>query len=558
VKLSHLGRILRTVRHLRPVQIVAQIVHLFGGEARVAAGDGGQPTRSVEHAAVPFLPAPAHAYYDGGLGFKLLSRHYQFRDEVDWEFQGEGPLWSFHLHQFDYARGRFVVPGARWRLIDDWIERCHEGPGWAPHPISLRILSWGKLLLTQGALELDDTQRARIHASLADQAQTLAGTLETRLQANHLLSNILSVVFAGLLFDDAKADAWLALESDLKREIALQVLPDGAHIERSPMYHALLLENLLDLLNLARASDGRASASLLATLEDATARMLGAHRVWTHPDGEIALFGDAAFDIAHPPAALEAYAKDLGVVPVGPSQPTVLGDAGIYRMEVGELVLIATAKEPLPAYQPGHAHCDALSFELSVGEDRVVTDTGVSEYIPGILRDISRETASHATVRIDDCEQSEVWAAHRVGGRAKVVAHHVSGDRVELACTTWSKRGTQHRRSFRRVATGIEIEDSIEGTTTPIEFTLPLAPGLAPRLVAAKKTGAVAQSAHRLEIRLPGGKTLFVELPAGVAWKLVKRPYFPRFGENVERSSLVGKADDFRSGIWKFGLEGKG
>ena len=44
------------------------------------------------------------------------------RDEVDWDFQGEGPLWSFHLHQFDYARETSLHPSARWNLIDHWID----------------------------------------------------------------------------------------------------------------------------------------------------------------------------------------------------------------------------------------------------------------------------------------------------------------------------------------------------------------------------------------------------------------------------------------------------
>ena len=131
-------------------------------------------------------------------------------------------------------------------LIDDWIEHCHEGGGWSPHPISLRILSWGKLLLTPGALSLDPGQAQRLNASLGQQAQALSERLETRLQGNHLFSNILSCVFAGLMFEGKQADSWLALESSLLREFDLQILEDGSHVERSPMYHALLLENVLD------------------------------------------------------------------------------------------------------------------------------------------------------------------------------------------------------------------------------------------------------------------------------------------------------------------------
>ena len=136
-------------------------------------------------------------------------------------------------------------------------------------------------------------------------------------------SNWLGVVFAGLLFEGKRADSWLARTQSLLRELDRQIGSDGCHVERSPMYHALLLENLLDLLNLARAvageaSDANASASpysvrcaaeLADRLAECTSRMLGALEFLTHPDGEIALFADSAFGIAHPLARLRDYAN---------------------------------------------------------------------------------------------------------------------------------------------------------------------------------------------------------------------------------------------------------
>lgn len=560
MRLAHLARTVRTVRYLRPVQIAAQVRHLLAGEAGRGEPAGSLPSRGVDAVEVPFLPAPAHAHYDGVLGFELIHRAHRFRDEIDWNYLGDGPLWAFHLHQFDYLRMPTLSAKARWGLIDHWIEYCDAGAGWAAHPISMRILSWGKLLLTPGALDLTPDQATRMNASMEHQVETLASAFETRLQANHLFSNILSVVFAGLLFEGERADAWLALESDLRREIAIQVQGDGSHIEGSPMYHALLLENVLDLLNLSRAAGDRAPHSLVASLEDTAGRMLGAHRIWTHPDAEIALLGDAAFDIAQPPRVLEAYALSLGVDPVGPGREGVLEDAGVFRMESDGLVLIATASPPSPAYQPGHAHCDALSFELSIGTERVVTDTGVSEYVLGALREISRETASHATLRIDGSEQSEIWAAHRVGGRCRVEIETIAKNSLAANCANWSRPQTRHHRSFRLASGRLVIEDRIEGELAPVRFALPLAPGLEPQLRSAASTGAsalcgeVAGDAVELWLALRGGESLRVELPAGVRWSIERRAYFPRFGEHVERACLVGKADGFRSGIWRFSL----
>ena len=37
-------------------------------------------------------------------------------------------------------------------MIVDWIEHHRRGIGWDPHPISLRVFSWGKLLLSADSL----------------------------------------------------------------------------------------------------------------------------------------------------------------------------------------------------------------------------------------------------------------------------------------------------------------------------------------------------------------------------------------------------------------------
>lgn len=546
MKFADLARLLRTACRYRAVQLFAQIKHRMLDEGRPGVESGQAPALAATAAKTAFLPAPAHAKFDGERGFELIARPHRFDDAIDWNHQDHGPLWVYHLNQFDWARDPDLAPAARVRAIEDWIENCERGAGWAAHPISLRILSWGKLLLTSGALELDAAQSAAIRTSLAQQVETLSQRIEWRLQANHLFSNLLGVVFAGLLFEGGRAARWRAFEARLRRELSIQILPDGSHIERSPMYHGLLLENVLDLLNLALVVPGTASSGLVTDLRLVAARMLGAHRVWTHPDGEIALLSDAAFDIAHPPERLRAYAARLEVQPQDPPRYGHLDDAGVFRLDGGALTLITSAAPPSPVYQPGHAHCDALSFELSVGEERVVTDTGVTEYMAGSLREASRTTSSHATVQIDAQEQSEIWSAHRVGGRARVSVHHADAERLVMSCSPWSRPSTRHRRSFRMHQGVLEIEDQIEGPHREVRIVLPLAPELT-KVVLAAEAGA-------LEIETRGGKRLHVELPGGIAWRLERGLYFPRFGERVERETLVGKAASFAEGKWRFRL----
>jgi hypothetical protein len=187
----------------------------------------------------------------------------------------------------------------------------------------------------------------------------------------------------------------------------------------------------------------------------------------------------------------------------------------------------------MPSYQPGHAHGDALSFECSVGSTRVITDTGVCEYIPGSLRVASRATQSHATCVIGDEEQAEFWASHRVGGRPDVNLVSVDpGRRWEGTCAGWSTPETLHRRVVELTEGSLRITDHIEGQARSLHFTFPLAPGISATL-----------KGQRAWLDLPDGRQVSIDLARGVSWSLERRPYFPEFGKVVERWVLVGWTD---------------
>ena len=71
-----------------------------------------------------------------------------------------------------------------------------------------------------------------------------------------------------------------------------------------------------------------------------------------------------------------------------------------------------------PDYLPGHAHADTLSFELSLFGQRVLVNSGTSQYEAGPERSRQRGTAAHNTVIVDGHDSSEVWAGFRVARRA--------------------------------------------------------------------------------------------------------------------------------------------
>lgn len=243
---------------------------------------------------------------------------------------------------------------------------------------------------------------------------------ERDIQANHLLKNWTALaVYAAATA--APERAFPALTGDVGRALDQLVLADGVHAERSPMYHAL---GLMDV-ELLRASG--AVPHLHPRLDDAARRMRGALGVLTHPDGDIALFNDAWFGGAPRVAdlAIDRAAPGLRVLPV----------AGYTRLDGDQDVVIFDSGPPALDCQPGHAHADFLSFELSVASTRLIVDPGTATYTAGVLRERTRSAASHNGPHILGQEPLELWQSFRIGYRGSSGA--LGGDRLGSIAPLW-------------------------------------------------------------------------------------------------------------------------
>ena len=74
-------------------------------------------------------------------------------------------------------------------------------------------------------------------------------------------------------------------------------------------------------------------------------------------------------------------------------------------------------------------HADNLSFEWSLGEQRVLVNSGTSLYGVSSERHRQRKTKSHNTVEIDGFDSSEIWSGFRVARRASSSLESVMDDR---------------------------------------------------------------------------------------------------------------------------------
>lgn len=115
-------------------------------------------------------------------------------------------------------------------------------------------------------------------------------------------------------FDGPEAERWLQKGLEiLSREIPEQILADGGHFERSPMYHAIILEDMLDLINAAFSWPECVPAKSLDHWKEIARGMFEWLAGLVHPDGDISFFNDSAFAIAPTHSEIGAYANRLQI-----------------------------------------------------------------------------------------------------------------------------------------------------------------------------------------------------------------------------------------------------
>ncbi|MGE4578793.1 MAG: heparinase II/III family protein [Desulfuromonadales bacterium] len=463
--------------------------------------------------------------------FRFLNEEHAASSAADWNNPAVPKLWLYNLHYFDdlCAADAATRRDQHLSLIRRWIAENSpgHGNGWEPYPLSLRIVNWVKWVLAGNELPLDAGQ------SLAVQARHLRKCLEYHLLGNHLWGNAKALVFAGLFFAGEEAEEWLKKGLViLDQEIGEQILPDGGHFERSPMYHAIILEDLLDLVNLFQSYGVQAPANWL----DALARMRRWLQTMRHPDGEIVLFNDAAFGIAPRAAALEAYADRLrlGPAPTWDDETAVhLWNTGYLRLQQGEAMAFLDVGPIGPDYIPGHAHADTLNFELSLCGQRVIVDSGTSTYEKNSERQRQRGTSAHNTVQINGEDSSEVWGGFRVARRARPFGLSIEErpDEVHVSCAHDGYRRLKgqpiHRRVWVLGQKDLSIHDTIEGKFREAIVRYHFHPEVQVEL-SGKGAGRGI---------LPGGQGFVFNVSGGVA-RLIDTTYHPEFNVSLPTRCL--------------------
>lgn len=311
--------------------------------------------------------------------------------------------WTRSLHGFGWLRHLAAVESedARalaQRLALEWATKHGNGSGvaWEPAVAGRRLISW----LSQANLLLDEADSKTYDAlteSLGRQLVRLSAAWRDVSPGQPRLLALTALVLADLCI--AGHDRQLeGAEKAYSDELTRQILSDGGHISRNP---AVLVELMLDFLPLRQCFIARDRTVPPAMIE-AMARMLKMLRHLRLGDGRLARFN--GMGVASPAALATVLAYgDSDSYP-----ETAIGASRYARMERGATTVIVDVGPPPPLEVSGDAHAGTLSFEMSVGNHLLFANGGAPSPSDQDWRAVSRATASHSTLELDEKSSSQL------------------------------------------------------------------------------------------------------------------------------------------------------
>ena len=416
------------------------------------------------------------------------------------------------------------------KLLYSWITNInfYEGLPFDPYPISLRTVNIIKWLL-------DNKIKDKIIIdSLVLQSRFLSNRLEKHLLANHYFSNAKALFFIGIYLNSKEADKWHKKgKKIILEQIEEQILDDGAHFELSPMYHNLFIQDILDLLIINKGNHEKFDKFFEENLIEKLKKMIYWAKTMSHPDGEVPFFNDSGINVAPRIDDLQRFAIENFSIPKFEKKQVIYHQPSNYFvMDMQQYKAILDIAEIGANYNPGHAHADTLSFELSIGGNRAIINSGISTYENTSLRHFQRSTAAHSTVEVADKNSSDVWGSFRVGNRASTFDVQIQKNKESTLVSASHDgykdfHGCIHKRSWYFEKNLIRVRDTLKGNNVKSSGRLFLHP--------------------KVQLKEIINNIIFLSMPTGTFkisiinndFKLIQSNYYKSFGFSENNACIL-------------------
>jgi uncharacterized heparinase superfamily protein len=336
--------------------------------------------------------------------FPLAGRILVADDQSPFSLELPSREFAARLHSFSWLRhvraSRSDAHSAvARRLTDEWLavhSKRVSGIPWEPDVAAQRIIAWlsHSTVLLKGA---DVSFYRRFLKSLIAHVRYLEKTAHYVPDGEARLRVRIALAASSVALPSSNSKikhAARQLDSELDR----QILSDGGHISRNPRTG---LELLLDLLPL-RQTYVNLGHDLPSRLIPAIDRMYPALRFFRHQGGELALFNGATTTLANELMSVLRYDETAG-------KPfKALPHINYHRLAVEDTVILVDTGLPLSAEMSKTAHAGCLSFEMSSGRHRYIINSGAPRFAGDHYKQLSRATAAHSTVTVNDTSSSRI------------------------------------------------------------------------------------------------------------------------------------------------------
>lgn len=296
-------------------------------------------------------------------------------------------------------------------LIHEWIEDQDQWDedSWAPGVLGARLANWVAFYDFYGPAASYDFTKELI-LNLVRQLRHLQHTAHASLTGLDGVLAIKGLVYGGLCVTDGEKSLSLALDL-LQRQLDAEILTDGGHVSRNPLLLAEILRALIDI----RAALLAAKLEVPHELALAITRMVPVLKFFRHGDGGLALFNGAVEgSVLQLDATLvlsEARGRVLKRLP----------HMGYERLTAGRSLLLVDVAGPPPRPYDQTAHTGLMSFEFSVGKERILTNCGAGPAGEPEWQYAMASTAAHNTVILGDVNASELLPDGGIGHRPREV-----------------------------------------------------------------------------------------------------------------------------------------
>ena len=482
MKFSNILLYINTVKHLRLMQLIYRIKNYVLGiflseDMKFQKIESGSLSRNF-HIFISELDEDED-YLSRFNVNEILANHITLLHKTEelngkYVYPNESVLWNYTLQYFEWS-----IPIAiqyirtndnSWielykRLFINWTKENSEYT-WRPYPVSLRIRN---LLISVEIIgtALENEFLCLFYSVIYQQYDYLKSHLEKQLLANHYLENLITLVICSNLFDECKKHEIYCWE--LLKELKEEILADGMHFELSPMYHKIVLEDLIRVY----ISERGCSSDFLAKIRQYIIQMTCAMLSLENGFKRTPHFNDSANNIAKTKGQLAGAVRSLIDDVEFNDAEREFKYAGYYKfydnINGKRISVIYDAGIPGPSYNPGHAHNDCLSFELAIDGIPLFVNCGTATYVGGVLRDFFRSTEAHNTISINGTEQSQCWSRHRVARRGSGRALSVRPNGVDSIIKDY--KGNVAKRNLELHGKMIKIREKAIGNNSACMYS---------------------------------------------------------------------------------------